>query len=283
MKLNKEKSLINSFVSLRLCAGVYSERKRKTVKKIKIISVILFLFITSISTASQSNITLDSANTAYSKGDFSKSIQLYEDIANKGLESSELYFNLGNAYFKSNNIALAILYYERAKKLNPNDEDIAVNLKLANQKIEDKIETAPQLFLTQWENGIVDQMSEKAWSVFCILLIAISLVLFAVFIVSGNRIFKQVGFFGGSLFVCFAVASFFIAQHKYNLTKYSSDAIITSASVTVMGSPNEKGTKLFILHEGVKVTVTQESDEWSEIKIANGNVGWIKGKDLTSI
>ncbi|OFY85118.1 MAG: hypothetical protein A3F72_04975 [Bacteroidetes bacterium RIFCSPLOWO2_12_FULL_35_15] len=244
---------------------------------------IAFIFIGFFAKADQPVIMLDSANTAYSKGDFSKAIELYEGIANKGLESSELYFNIGNAYFKSNNIALAILYYERAKKLNPSDEDIIVNLKLANQKVEDKIEAAPQLFLTQWKNGIVDMMSETAWSVFCIILFAMALILFSIFITSGNRSLKQTGFFGGMVFIISAVVTLFIAQQKYTQTKYNSDAIITSASVTVMGSPNEKGTKLFVLHEGIKVNVTQENDGWSEIKIANGNVGWVKRKDVTAI
>lgn len=245
--------------------------------------IIALVFIGFSAKANESSIVFDSANAAYSKGDFSKAIELYEGIVNKGLESSELYFNIGNAYFKSNNIALAILYYERAKKLNPSDEDITVNLKLANQKVEDKIEAAPQLFLTQWKNGIVDLMSEKAWSIFCIILLAIALILFSIFITSGNRSLKQAGFFGGMVLIISAFVTLFIAQQKYTQTKYNSDAIITSASVTVMGSPSEKGTKLFILHEGIKVNVTQENDGWSEIKIANGNVGWVKGKDVTAI
>lgn len=247
------------------------------------LGILVFIFICSFAKAGQTNLMLDSANAAYSKGDFSKSIQLYEGVVNKGLESVALYFNLGNAYYKTNNIALAILNYERAKKINPNDDDINVNLKLANQKIEDKIDAAPQLFLTQWKNGIVNLMSEKAWSILCILLVVLALVLFAIFITAGNRNFKQVGFFGGIFFITVALATFFIAEHKYTQTKYSSDAIITSPSVTVMGSPNEKGTKLFILHEGTKVNITQENDGWTEIKIANGNVGWIKGKEATSI
>src|SRR6185295_12270070 len=102
-------------------------------------------------------------------------------IINTGEVAPEIYFNLGNSYYKTNNIGYAILNYERAKKLSPDDEDINVNLKLANQKTEDKIEVAPQLFLTTWKNGIIDIMNEKSWSELCIFLIVISLVLFAVY------------------------------------------------------------------------------------------------------
>ncbi len=268
---------------MKLSKSLYSFNYSFSVFLKRGVGILLFIVLCSFAKADQTSGMLDSANSAYSKGDFQRAITQYEGIRNKGLESAELYFNLGNAYFKTNNIAFAVLNYERAKKISPNDEDIAVNLKLVNQKIEDKIDAAPQLFLTQWKNGLVDLMSEKAWSILCILLITIALILYAIFISFNNRAFKQIGFFGGTIFIVSAIATFFIAQHKYTLTKNNTDAIITSASVTVMGSPNEKGTKLFILHEGTKVDVTQENDGWTEIKIANGNVGWIKGKDVTSI
>ena len=98
-----------------------------------------------------------------------------------------------------------------------------------------------------------------------------------------KRGLKQFGFFGGATFVVLSVITFFIAQHKYSITKNNSEAIITSPSITVTGSPNEKGTKLFILHEGTKVNVTQEDVSWVEIKIENGNTGWIKRSELQKI
>jgi len=94
---------------------------------------------------------------------------------------------------------------------------------------------------------------------------------------------KQFGFFGGTTLTIFSIATFFIAEHKYNTTKNSSEAIIISPAITVTGSPNEKGTKLFILHEGTKVNITQEDVNWAEIKIANGNTGWIKISEVKKI
>lgn len=246
------------------------------------ILVLLFSFSLSL-IAHENKVILDSANAAYSKGDYFKAVKLYDSVLNNGQVAPEIYFNLGNAYYKTNNIGYAILNYERAKKLAPYDEDITVNLKLANQKTEDKIETAPQLFLTTWKNGIVDMMSEKGWSQMCIVLIIVSLILFAVYIFSSNRGLKQVGFFGGSALLFVSIFLFFIARHKYELTKNSESAIITTATVTVTGSPNEKGTKLFILHEGTKVSITEDDGGWTEIKIANGNVGWVPSKSLSAI
>ena len=245
--------------------------------------IALFLLSALKINADEFSIMVDSANVAYSKNNFEKAIKGYQTVLDKGVESYEIYFNLGNAYFKSNNLGLAILNYERAKKLNPDDEDLINNLKLANQKTEDKIDAMPELFLKQWKNGMVDLFSEREWSLICITLIILGLLLFSVYIISSKSILKQLGFFGGGLFIILSVAVFFIAKHKYNLTITTSSAIITTESVTVSGSPTEKGTKLFVLHEGTKVEITDEGTDWTEVKIANGNVGWIKTSQLEKI
>lgn len=246
------------------------------------VAVFLLLFICKGSSANN-NIAFDSANASYAKGNFEKAIELYESLVQSNSISFEVYFNLGNAYYKTNNIGLTILNYERAKKINPDDEDLITNLKLANQKTEDKIEAAPQLFLSEWKEGIINIFNEKDWSIICIILFSISLFLFALYILSYNNGLKKLGFFGGILFSLFTIFIFFIAKNKYDITKNSADAIVISATATITGSPNEKGTKLFILHEGTKVVVTQETDDWTEIKIANGNVGWIKTNYLQKI
>lgn len=248
-----------------------------------LLGLFLLLFVCKTTFASKEFVLFDSANASYAKGNFEKAIEQYEAVAKENLSSFELYFNLGNAYYKTNNIGLAVLNYERAKKINPDDEDLITNLKLTNQKTEDKIDAAPQLFLTEWKNGIVNIFSEKGWSLFCIFSFAVSLILFALYILSYKSGLKKLGFFGGSVFLICSIFLFFIAQHKYNLTINSFDAVITSPTATATGSPNEKGTKLFILHEGTKVIVTEEGEEWTEIKIANGNVGWIKSDFLQKI
>jgi len=253
------------------------------INKLKFISILIFTLLISFAKANENNVVLDSASAAYAKGDYIKSAQLYRSIIDKGEEAPEIYFNLGNAYYKTNNIDSAILNYERAIKLDPSNDDFIANLKLANQKIEDKIDVAPQLFLTQWKNGVAGLMSEKGWSELCILLIVLSLLLFALYISTRNRGFKQVGFFGGTVLIILSVITFFVAQNKYNNTKNGSEAIITAGATTVTGSPSEKSTKLFILHEGTKVVITEEDNEWVEIKIANGNVGWIKKSQLQKI
>jgi tetratricopeptide (TPR) repeat protein len=244
--------------------------------------LIFFLSCTSLLIANENNNAFDSANVAYAKGNYEKAIKLYT-IINKGFEAPELYFNLGNAYYKTDNIGLAILNYERAKKLSPGDENIIANLKLVSQKTEDKIDAAPQLFLTEWKDDLVNLMNEKQWSILCIVMMIIAVILWGTYFFSNQRGLKQLGFFGGILIFISAIAIFFIAQYKYKITKNSNDAIITSASVVVTGSPSEKGTKLFVLHEGTKVYITQQNNDWIEVRIANGNVGWMKASQLQKI
>jgi tetratricopeptide (TPR) repeat protein len=248
----------------------------------KLIAALLFVFSLHLH-ANEYTALIDSANAAYTTNNFEKAAELYQRILDKNVESSEIYFNLGNAYYKMNKTGFAILNYERAKKLDPDDDDINVNLKHAYQKTEDKIEAAPELFLTEWKNGIVNLMSEKEWSILFILFICITLLFFLFYIMSRNNGIRRFGFYTGAIFIVLSISTFFIAKHKYELTVNSSGAVITGESVTVNGSPNEKGTKLFILHEGTKVNITEDQSDWTEIRIANGNTGWIKTSQLQKI
>ncbi len=227
--------------------------------------------------------TYDSANAAYLKKEYAKAILLYETIVQEKKQSPELYFNLGNSYYQSGDFAKAILNYERAKKLNPEDEDIAVNLNFANQKTEDKIEAAPQMFLIEFRNKIVSFLNERSWSILCILFLIAGLSLFAVFISSSRSGLKKAGFYLGASSIVLSIATFFLAQSSYNRIKNHKEAIITSASVTVLGSPSESSTKLFILHKGSKVVIKEENNGWLEVRIANGNVGWVKDTQLEKI
>lgn len=250
---------------------------------LKIVFLLLIFSFANNSIANENTIVFDSANASYSKGHYSEAIKQYESLISNNQISAELYYNLGNSYYKMNSIGLAILNYERAKKLDPNMEDLNANLKMANQKTEDKIDAAPQLFISEWKNSIVSIFNEKEWSLLTVFLFTFSLLLTGMYILSQSSGLKKLGFFGGGILLLLAIIIFFLAQHKQELSKYSSDAIITAATATITGSPNDKGTKLFILHEGTKVIITQEEEEWTEIKIVNGNVGWIKNKFLQKI
>jgi tetratricopeptide (TPR) repeat protein len=251
----------------------------------KTIVLCLFCLIISKSYSQNNNTTIvfDSANYQYSKGNYEKAIQFYESILAANIEAPELYYNLGNGYYKINQIGLAILNYEKAKKMTPKDEDIENNLMLANLKTEDKINPLPELFIDDWINGISNLMSEKNWSIACIIIMCISLTLFAFYFLSTVVMLKKMFFYSAFLSLTIVIFTFFMARHKYTQMKNDNYAVIISPSSIINSSPSEKSTKLFILHEGTKVNIINEDSDWVEIKLANSKVGWIPKKELERI
>jgi len=243
----------------------------------------VLLFITPWQLYAQEQALYDSANAAYARADYQKAIELYDSILASGKVSAQVYYNLGNAYLKINRIGLSILNYERAKRLNPTDDDILYNLKIANQRTDDKIDEAPQLFLSQWKKGITRLMSEKAWSIISIVFFFLSLVFIFLYISATSKLQKQIGFFIGLFFLLSSLCFVFIAQQSYQIELDKSEAIIITPSVTVVSSPTQAATKIFIIHEGTKVNVLEKMDDWMEVKIANGNTGWVKSNQLISI
>ena len=249
-------------------------------KSNKINFPVLFLLLLSLLfkqlKASEPHVLLDSANNAYASGNYQESIKFYNQVLADQIEAPEIYFNLGNAYFKSNNIPYAILNYERAKKKSPNDDDILVNLKIVNQKIVDKVEIIPTFFISDWQSNFMNLLSEKNWSVLCIVLFASFFIVLAIYLSVNKIIQKQLSFWVSILLLCATTLSFFMAKKQKMLMDNKTEAIIISPSITVKSSPSENGNKLFIIHEGLKVNIVETKDLWSEIKLANGNVGWLK-------
>lgn len=250
-------------------------------KSIKILFALLIFSLVAV--ANENQVFLDSANNAYSKGNFETAINYYEKIINNGYEATEVYYNLGNAYYKSNKIAFAILNYERALKIAPDDEDIKFNLKLANQRIVDKIEIVPQLFITEWKEGFMNSHSEKGWSLICIGLFSISLVLLAIYLMSNKLLVKQSCFGLALLFFLSSLFTFFIAKNQYKILTGNKEAIVVSSPVDVTSSPTENTTRIFVLHKGTKVSIIKTNADWAEIKLSNGNIGWVKTSDIIFI
>lgn len=230
-----------------------------------------------------SNELMDRANALYAKQQYEAAIPVFEKVLDDRQESPELYYNLGNCYYKLNKIGKAILYYERAKKLAPDDEDIQFNLKMANQKVEDRIEAAPELFVKQWKNSLSSGLSERNWAIISILFMVLSFFFWGVFRYGKRIHIRQWGFYLGTTGLVLGIISFFFARNAVISAQNSKESIILAPSVTVLGSPDSSGTKLFILHEGTKVEILDASAGWQEVKIANGNTGWIPSNSVETI
>ena len=209
--------------------------------------------------------TIKEAEVAYTKEDYGKAIELYEGLLKTHGESAEIYYNLGNAYYKENKIAPAILNYERALLLDPGDGDIRFNLQLARQKSVDKIEPVGDFFLHRWFDKVQNMGAADSWA-------QIGIVCFILFI----------GCLGLVFLVLVIFANIFAGNQKDELINRKS-AIVFAPTVTVKSSPDASGTDLFILHEGTKVSIKSKLGDWNEIEMEDGNVGWMPSKDMEII
>ncbi|MDI6802933.1 MAG: tetratricopeptide repeat protein [Bacteroidota bacterium] len=245
--------------------------------------LILILFLSAFSQADEALVQFEQANYLYRNGDFKNAAILYEKIVHNGYHNSELYYNLGNTYFKLDETGKAILYYERAKKIYPNDEDINFNLKIANLKVVDKIEAIPQLFFIEWWYSASKAFSSDTWAIFTLTTIWLGIILLLLFRISKSPFTRRAFFFGGIFIVAIAGFSLIFSIQQNKSEKSESMAIVFSPSVTVKSSPDEAGTDLFLLHEGVKVEMVDKVGNWFKIKLVDGKIGWLPEKDVEVI
>ena len=250
----------------------------------KYIFILVFaLSVFSVSGNTKHEMLLDSANTHYNDGQYHKAVESYLAIIEDGMESTQVYYNLGNAYFKLDDLASAILYYEKAKKLSPNDKDIEYNLGIANTRIVDKIEKVPQIIFKRWWNSFYNMFSANNWGIVAIVLFILTLVFFAIYLLSRARIIKKGFFILAVIFVLLSFSSFLLTYQKYYYSKNQKEAILFAPTMTVKSSPNRNSVDLFVIHEGTKIHVLDQVGEWIEIRIANGSVGWLPVSEIRYI
>lgn len=226
---------------------------------------------------------LKKAAVLYSQKLYSASAKIYEHVISKYGSSDKLYYNLGNAYYKSKNLAPAILNYERSLRLNPGDNDARFNLEMCQARIVDKIEPGGVIIFSRWFNSIGNSFNSNTWG-------TVSIVLFLIFVASLFGYFfariiwlKKCSFFIGFLTLCLSALSLVYSGQQRNSIVYPDEAIIFAPTINVKSSPDQSGTDLFILHEGSKVSVLSTLGLWSEIKLEDGSVGWLETKNIQII
>ena len=244
---------------------------------------ILILAIASLLPLAASAASKAEADSAYARGNYQEAIKGYESLLKQGA-SAEIYYNLGNAYYRTENITRAVLNYERALLLSPGDGDIRFNLQIARSKTIDKIVPESEMFFVTWYRSLVNIMSVDGWGRMALVSLALVIVLFLVYLFSARVWMQKVGFFGGgALLVVFVLSNIFAWQQSQNLL-YRKGAIVVAPSVTVKSTPAQNGTDLFILHEGTKVVITDGSmKDWREIRLADGKKGWLESNKIELI
>ena len=232
---------------------------------------------------SASAVTKAEADSAYTQGRYQQAVKAYEQLLQQGV-SADLYYNLGNAYYRMDEMPRAVLNYERALLLSPGDRDIRFNLQMARSKTIDKITPESEMFFVTWYHSLVNLTSVDGWATLALCALALAIVLVLVYLFTEPVWLRKLGFFGAfALLVVFVVSNFFAFAQKRSFTSRSG-AIIMAPAATVKSTPAKQGTDLFILHEGTKVNITDGSmRQWKRIRIADGKEGWVETSQIELI
>ncbi len=223
------------------------------------------------------------ANTAYENGKYEVAISAYQNLISSGVEGFNLQFNLGNSFYKIEEYPLAILHYEKALKIEPANEDVKKNLQLAYARTTDKIEPAKDLVINRWYAEIINLNNADNWAVYSTSLLFIALILGFLYLFGQSPLVKRIGFFSAVVLLGCSLFCYLLAFQQENFQATSKSAIIFTPTVSIKSAPGESGTVLFVLHEGTKVKLLDESNDWVNVSLPNGNKGWIKGEDLREI
>jgi len=256
---------------------------RNVIKKYSLVILIITTCLVSQGQSAAVKDSVSAANQLYNTAKYQDAIRKYQYVISQGFESSELYFNLGNAFYKLGNATYAILNYERAKKLAPNDDDVTYNLELARTLIVDNVVSLPDGGFLRWSKQLVSSKSINFWGIFSLVTFFSFLFLFGLFLLSRTFRIKRLAFWFSVAAISVSAITFtFGSTMKSKLVNHKS-AVITDRSVKVKASPSETGTELFIVHEGVTVQLTDKLGDWVNISLPDGNKGWVKEESMIRI
>ena len=246
-------------------------------------TMLLVLFSSGAAAQEDPETRFTNGSELYSQGRYSEALDVWLSLYNAGIRSSDLDYNIANAYFKLNNIPGAVLFYERALLLDPLDEDSRYNLKIARTMVVDKFVELPELFFITWFNFLSLVLSSNLWASISIACFIAFLLLFSLYIYSARYRFKVMGFWFGILMLFISTLSLTLSVRNKNLVTDNKEAVIFSPVINGKSSPDESGTDLFVIHEGTKVTIEDAVGEWFEIRLADGNKGWVPADCLNKL
>ena len=254
----------------------------QTTKHITAIAALLLAISANLFSATNEEL-FNQANSLYKSGNYPQSIELYNQILDAGYESATLYYNLGNAEFRNGSLGRAILNYERAYRLSPNDNDIQANLEFARSKTTDNINEIPSFFLASWAGSIIGLLSTNGWAVLCIVLMVVVCTVWALFFLARSYNAKKSSFFAALTLTAILAMAFVNLCMSNNRTNSHDEAIVMMPAVSVKTSPDYDAADKFLLHEGTKVEVDDTINEWTKIKLADGNTGWTETSNIETI
>ncbi|MDZ7725817.1 MAG: tetratricopeptide repeat protein [candidate division KSB1 bacterium] len=216
----------------------------------------------------------EKGNDLYKDGSYEKAIEVYESIVANDYESAELYYNLGNAYYKLRDMGHAILYYERARELAPGDADISHNLKLAELRVVDKVQSPPSFLQRTWQTVRDALALDYVAALTLFLRMVTSVVIILRLLMSRAGVQKWLRFVFSPVLILFVLSlCFFVLRLNYDASH--DQAVVMSDRVEIKSSPTPDAQTVFALHEGVKVTITDQADQYYRIQLKDGKIGWL--------
>jgi hypothetical protein len=244
--------------------------------------LILFFIVIgfSISFGSTETDLMTKGNQYYQSGNFEKAADAYQKVVDAGYESPTLYFNLGNAYYRLGKTGYSILYYEKAAKLAPSDEDISHNLAIVNNKIVDKLDILPTFFLFKWWESILVSFTISGWTYLAFILYLIVLISIGLYFFAKSQFMQKYAVYSTGGFLILLIITSVLLSVRMNRELNVKNGVITEQVVNVKSSPDDKSADSFIIHEGIKVKMEDKVNDWVRIRLRDGKVGWLQEKDL---
>lgn len=239
--------------------------------------LLFFFALSSVAASAPDSVMTDKAKAdkAYAAEQYEQAAHIYQQLAQRG-ESLEVYYNLGNCYYRLDDIAHAILWYERALLLSPGDSDVRFNLRLARTKTVDKILPEEELFFVRWYHTLLNVTSASGWARTGIVFFVLTLLAFAAYFLASSLRFRKMGFYGGVVLLLVVLASNLMAWHQNVRQQHRDRAILVYQSAAVKSTPSENGTDILLLHSGTSMQIIDASmDGWRQIRLSDGKEGWI--------
>ena len=249
----------------------------------RLLLLLLVLCLPLFTLAQDAPALFEKGNEQFAKEKYKDAIASYQKIINEGYQSAMVYFNLGNAFYKSGDIPSALLYYEKAHKLAPGDDDINFNIRLANSKTIDKIEEEPEFFIVSWWNALILSFSTHSLALISVLLFIAGFGVLIYYLFAQSVSLKRASFYGSISLLFLGLVTIFIASRQTHYFDSHHQGIIFGSTVKVKSEPTDTSKDLFVIHEGTKVEVTDTQNGWTKVGLVNGNTGWVRVADIKEI
>jgi len=233
--------------------------------------------------AVQPDLLFAKANRLYAQAHYKEALSLYGKIVEEGTQSAAVYYNMGNASYKTGDKPSALLYYEKAHKISPNDADINANIRFLNAKSVDKIDEVPEFFLSGWWRSFILSLSADSFAVLSICFILGGSGLLILYFFASQLQLKRAAFYSSVVFFITGLFCIFVTNRQLSYFEIQQHAIVFSSPVEIKSEPADKSKSLFVIHEGVKVLILEHNQGWIKVRLANGSEGWMKGAEVREI